>query len=76
MISKSELYKLRTAAKNIRTENDTFYIKGKYFSCIWKENNFLWTIDNRTYNCTVKEVIEFMGDGRYIEDYCYDYNNY
>ena len=76
-MSKEELKKLRKAVRNMKKENDTFYIKGEYFFCRWTGKGFSWTVHGRTYeNCTVKEILEWIADGSGIESYCYDYGNY
>lgn len=77
MIDKKTLREIKKAARNVKTENDTFYVAGDCFSCRWNGSGFDWTVDGRTYkNCTAKEVIEWIGDGRHVTNYCYDYCNY
>lgn len=77
MLDKKEVSKLKKAAKNVKTENDTFYIKGEKFMCRWNGHNFTWTVNGSIYeNISAKEVVEWIADGKYIDDYCYDYNNY
>ena len=75
-MDKKSLTKLKKAVKNMETENDTFFIEGDLFSCRWNGNSFDWIINNHLYNCTAKEVLSFIGNGDFITNYCYDYDNY
>ena len=73
-MDKKDVAKLKRAARNMKNGNDTFYIKGERFSCRWTGHSFSWIVNGRTYeNISVKEVVEWIADGEYIEDYCYDY---
>ena len=75
-MEKKTLAKIRKAVKNVKTVNDTFTVEGELFSCRWNGHSFTWKVDNRVYNnCTVKEVLSFIGNGDYITNYCFDYNN-
>lgn len=75
-VSKKELSAIRKAIRNMRTEKDTFYMEGRRAICRWNGKSFTWTVNGRIYeNCTAKEVINWIDDGRYIKDYCYDYGN-
>lgn len=77
MIDKKTLNEIKKAARNVKTENDTFYVAGDCFSCRWNGYGFDWTVNGRIYkNCTAKEVISWIADGKYITNYCYDFCNY
>lgn len=76
MLSKKEVKEIKKAVRNIKEGNDTFYIKGEKFFCRWNGKCFSWTVNGRTYEkCTAKEIITWIADGEYIQDYCYDYHN-
>lgn len=76
MPNKKEVAKIKKAARNIKSENHTFYITGKSFSCRWDGKNFIWTSPSgNKYKVTAKEVCAWITDGRYITDYCYDYSD-
>ena len=73
-MDRKELSKIRKAVRSMKSENDTLYIDGKYFSCRWNGKTFTWKTNGRTYeNCTAKEIISWIADGEYITCYCYDY---
>lgn len=79
-MNRKELSKLKKAIKGCKNKNDTLYIKGDEFLCRWNGLLFVWTVnicdgEKRDFNCNAKEVIQFIGDGNYITDYCYDYDN-
>lgn len=75
-MEKTKLAKIKKAVRNVKSENDTFMIEGENFSCHWNGHSFIWIVDGRKYeNCTIKEVISFIGDGQHITNYCYDYDN-
>lgn len=73
-MNRKELNELKKAIKSVTNENHTLYIEGKNFSCRWNGKSFVWKVNGRTYeNCTTKEVLYWIGNGKYIENYCYDY---
>lgn len=75
-MDKKELGKIRKVIRNMKNENDSFYIEGENFSCRWDGKSFTWTVNGRTYkNCTVKDVISWIADGKYIKYYSYNYGN-
>ena len=39
-MDKKDVAKLKRAARNMKNENDTFYIKGERFSCRWIGHSF------------------------------------
>ena len=58
----------------MKNENHTLFIEGENFSCIWNGKSFTWYVNGRTYeNCTVKEIISWIGNGEYIKNYFYRY---
>lgn len=76
MIDKKEVQKIKLAAKGCKTKNDTFFIKGRCFSCEWNGKNFTWIAPSgQIYEMDAKEVIKYIDDGLTIEEYIYDYNN-
>ena len=76
MLDKTKLKKLKTAIKNMKTEYDTFFIEGECFNCRWNGSSFDWCVLGRIYkNCTCKEVIAWIGDGKHITNYCYSYGD-
>lgn len=73
-MNRTELNKIIKAIKNMKNENHIFFIEGKVFSCRWNGKSFDWKINGRTYeNCTKDEVINWIGNGEFITNYCYDY---
>ena len=73
-MDRKELNKIKKAIKSMRSEDNSLYIEGENFSCRWNGKSFTWTINGRTYkNCTVKDIISWIADGRYIKYYSYDY---
>lgn len=72
----TELHKLKHAIREINAPYHTLYIKGKSFKCEWTGNKFEWTAASGTvYTATASEVIQWIGDGNFIESYTYDYND-
>ena len=75
-MTKTELKKLNVAAKSMETALDTFSISGNYFSCIWNGAEFIWTPPSGTaFKATAKEVVKYIADGKYINDYCFSYGD-
>lgn len=73
-MDKKELQKIRKVIKSMKNENHTLFIEGENFSCIWNGESFTWYVNGRTYeNCTVKEILSWLGNGEYIKHYCYNY---
>lgn len=67
-MNKRELAKIKKAARNCKDKNQKFYIAGKSFSCRWTGSNFEWIAPSgEKYNLTHKEVLNYIGDGSYIE---------
>lgn len=74
-MDKKELKQLKNAIKKINNKDHTFYISGDTFSCVWNGETFLWTAPSgNTYKMSAKDVINSIGDGRYIKHLCYDFN--
>jgi hypothetical protein len=73
-MNRTELMKLRKAVKSMRTEADTFSIRGEHFSCRWNGNNFVWTPPSgNSITATAREVIQWIADGSGITDHCFSY---
>ena len=73
-MDKKELQKIRKVIKSMKNENHTLFIEGENFSSIWNGKSFTWYVNGRTYeNCTVKEIISWIGNGEYIKNYFYRY---
>ena len=75
-MTKTELKKLKVAAKSMLTDTDTFNIVGDAFSCRWNGTEFIWTPPSGfAFKATAKEVIKYIADGKYINDYCFSYGD-
>lgn len=76
MLDQKTVKKIKKAARNMKTENDTFFIEGDCFFCRWNGSGFDWTVNGRLYkNCTLKEIVSWIDNGQNIKNYCYDYGN-
>ena len=75
-MNKAELKKLKLAAKEMSTSLDTFSIIGNDFSCRWNGTEFIWTPPSGfAFKATAKEVIKYIADGKYINNYCFSYGD-
>lgn len=74
-MDKKELMKLKSAVRHVCKPEHTLRITGKWFNCVWDGNNFLWTFPSgETAAVSASQVIEWIGDGSFIDDdYCFDY---
>lgn len=76
-MERDELLKLKQAARNMKTENDTFSISGDSFSCRWNGREFIWMPPSGfSFVASVMEVCQWIGNGEYItDDYCFSYGD-
>lgn len=81
-ITQKELKAIRKAARNIKTEYDTFYITNGMFNCRWNGETFVWTYPSGklTDNLDIRQLLKRIptkpyGNKRDITTYCFDFGN-
>lgn len=74
-MTSEELKELRRAIKNVRKPEDSLYIEGDAFNCVFKNGEFVWTAPSGTkYILDVQSVLRYINHGEHVKYFSYNYD--
>lgn len=75
-MKRKELYQLRKAVRSVTKSEHMLYFEGESFSCRWANGYFEWKAPSGTvYNLDAHETLKYIGNGKGIRYFSYDYND-